>query len=83
MERNHQFVNKYNPVIASTTGYNHDVNFTVSSPKVLAAIYYMTNYATKAQVNQGQLVLAAAVLKKAQETAEVVAAKNGDLPAPE
>lgn len=48
IERNHQFVNKYNPVIASATGYNYDVNFTASSPKVLAAIYYITNYATKA-----------------------------------
>jgi hypothetical protein len=53
IERNHQFVNKYNPVIASATGYNHDVNFTVSSPKVLAVIYYMTNYVTKAQVDRG------------------------------
>jgi hypothetical protein len=44
MERNDQFVNKYNRAIISTTGYNHDVNFTASSPKVLAAIYYMTNY---------------------------------------
>jgi len=76
MERNHQFVNKYSPVIASATGYNHDVNFTASSPKVLAAIYYMTNYATKAQVDRGQLVLATALLKKAQETAEAAAAEN-------
>ena len=83
MERNHQFVNKYNPVIASATGYNHDVNFTASSPKVLAAIYYMTNYATKAQVDRGQLVLAAALLKKAQETAEAAAAQDSGLPAPE
>jgi hypothetical protein len=83
MERNHQFVNKYNPVIVSTTGYNHNVNFTASSPKVLAAIYYMTNYTTKAQVDRGQLVLAAAVLKKAQETAEAAASKGGGLPVPE
>jgi hypothetical protein len=48
IERNHQFVNKYNPVITSTVRYNHDVNFTLSSPKVLAAVYYMTNYTTKA-----------------------------------
>ena len=83
MERNHQFVNKYNPVIASATAYNHDINFTASSPKVLATIYYMTNYATKAQVDPGQLVLAAAVLKKAQETAEAAASENAGLPAPE
>jgi hypothetical protein len=65
IERNHQFVNKYNAIIVSATGYNHDVSFTVSSPKVLAAIYYIINYATKAQVNRGQLILAVAILGKA------------------
>jgi hypothetical protein len=44
MQRNHQYVNKYNPVISSAIRCNHDVNFTPSSPKVLAAIYYMTNW---------------------------------------
>ena len=83
MERNHQLVNKYNPVIVSAVRCNHDVNFTPSSPKVLSTIYYMTNYATKSQVDRGQLALAAAVLKKAQETAEAAAAEYSDLPAPE
>jgi hypothetical protein len=82
MERNHQFLNKYNPVIASAIRCNHDVTFTPSSPKVLAAVYYMTNYATKAQVDRGQLVLAAAVLKKAQEVAEAAAAEGTGLAAP-
>jgi hypothetical protein len=82
MERNHQFVNKYNPVISSAIRCNHDVNFTPSSPKVLAAVYYMTNYATKAQTDRGQLVLAAAILKKAQEVAEAKAASDSGLPAP-
>lgn len=83
MDRNHQYLNKYNRVIVSAMRCNHDVNFTPSSPKVLSAIYYMTNYATKAQMDRGQLVLAAAVLKMAQETVEVAAAENSDLPAPE
>jgi hypothetical protein len=74
---------KYNRVIASAMRYNHDVNFTPSSPRVLATIYYMTNYATKAQVDRGQLVLAAAMLKKAQEMAEAAAAGDSDLSAPE
>lgn len=82
MERNHQFLNKYNPVIASAIRCNHDITFTPSSPKVLAAVYYMTNYATKAQVDRGQLVLAAAVLKKAQEVAEATAAEGTGLAAP-
>jgi hypothetical protein len=82
MQRNHQFVNKYNPVISSAIRCNHDVNFTPSSPKVLAAVYYMTNYVTKSQTDRGQLVLAAAVLKKAQEVAEAEAAADVGLPVP-
>lgn len=82
MERNHQFLNKYNPVIASAIRCNHNITFTPSSPKVLAAVYYMTNYATKAQVDRGQLVLAAAVLKTAQEVAEAAAAEGIGLAAP-
>ena len=82
MERNNQYVNNYNRLIASALRCNHDVKVTVSSPKVLAEVYYMTNYATKAQVDRGQLVLAAAVLKKAQETAEAAAADDNCLPAP-
>lgn len=46
-------------------------------------LYYMTNYATKAQVYWGQLILAAAALKKAQETPEAAASENGGLLAPE
>jgi len=58
-------VNLYNKVITSVTKYNYNVNFTASSLKVLAAIYYMTNYTTKAQVDRSQLILTAALLKKA------------------
>ncbi|KAH6668512.1 hypothetical protein B0J14DRAFT_488349, partial [Halenospora varia] len=47
MQRNHLFINKYNPVISSAIRCNHDVNFTPTSPRVLAAVYYMTNYVTK------------------------------------
>ncbi|KAH6701352.1 hypothetical protein BKA61DRAFT_681549 [Leptodontidium sp. MPI-SDFR-AT-0119] len=83
MQRNHQFVNKYNPVIASAIRYNHDVSFTPTSPKVLVVIYYMTNYTTKSQTDRSQLVLAAAVLKKAQEVAEVESALDAGLPTPQ
>jgi hypothetical protein len=64
MRRNHQFLNKYNPVISSAMRCNHDINFTPSSPKVLAAIYYMTNYITKSQTDRGQLVLAHSIRHK-------------------
>jgi hypothetical protein len=42
----------------------------------------MTNYTTKAQTDRGQLVLAAAILKKAQEVAEAKATEDSGLLAP-
>jgi hypothetical protein len=72
-------LNKYNPVIVSAIRCNYNVTFTPLSPKVLATVYYITNYTTKAQVDRGQLVLAAAVLKKAQEVTEAAAADSTGL----
>ena len=42
----------------------------------------MTNYTTKSQIDCRQLVLAAAILKKAQEAAEAEAAADVGLPTP-
>lgn len=39
MERNHQFLNKYNPVISSAIRCNHDVTFIPSSPKVFSLLH--------------------------------------------
>jgi hypothetical protein len=38
-----------------------------------SAVYYMTNYATKHDVSQYQLILTAAILKRALEDAKSVA----------
>jgi hypothetical protein len=76
IQRNHQFVNKYNPIISSVIRYNHDINFIPLLPKVLVVVYYMTNYIIKSQTDCGQLVLAIAVLKKAQEVIEAEAATD-------
>jgi hypothetical protein len=38
-----------------------------------SAVYYMTNYATKHDVSQYQLILTAAILKRALEDAKNVA----------
>ena len=70
MQRNYQFINKYNPVISFTIRCNYNINFTPLLPKVLAAIYYITNYIIKSQTDCKQLVLATAVLKKVQKVAE-------------
>ena len=48
MERNYQYLNKYNLVIAFAIRYNYDVNFIFLFSKVFFAIYYMTNYTIKA-----------------------------------
>ena len=82
MQRNYQFINKYNPVISSTIKYNHDINFTPLSPKVLTAIYYITNYIIKSQTDRGQLILATTVLKKAQEVTEGETTADIRLPVP-
>ena len=79
MERNYQFINKYNPIILSVIRYNYNINFIPSSLKVFTTIYYIINYIIKAQINCGQLIFTAAILKKAQEAVEAKAVENSKL----
>jgi hypothetical protein len=48
---------------------NHDINFIAILTMAFSAVYYMTNYATKHDVSQYQLILTAAILKRALEDA--------------
>jgi hypothetical protein len=82
IQRNYQFVNKCNPIISSAIRYNYNINFTPLLPKVLAAVYYITNYIIKYQTDRGQLTLAITVLKKSQEVAEAKATADIGLPIP-
>ena len=47
LERNHDRVVTYNRAIASAFRHNQEMSFMYTSTKSLAAMYYMTNYATK------------------------------------
>lgn len=69
LERNHQWVNRYNKLISCAIRSNHDLKFIPSGAKMLAAMYYITNYATKDDIKQYQVLLHAAMVKKLHEEA--------------
>jgi hypothetical protein len=69
LERNHQWINPWNPTLASLLRSNHDISFIPTGTRALAAVYYMTNYATKYDVSQYQVIMTAAIVKKAMEDA--------------
>jgi hypothetical protein len=69
LERNHQWINPWNPVLASLLRSNHDISFIPTAARALAAVYYMTNYATKYDVSQYQLIMTAAIVKEGMEDA--------------
>jgi len=69
LERNNQWVNPWNPVLASLLRLNLDISFIPTAARALAAVYYMTNYATKYDVSQYQLIMTAAIVKRAMEEA--------------
>jgi hypothetical protein len=68
--RDDPWINKRNPIISSCLRSNHDISFVPGISKMLAALYYMFNYATKDDVKMHQLVLSAALFKAAMETME-------------
>jgi hypothetical protein len=73
LQRNNQWINPWNPSLASVLRSNHDISFIPTLTMALSAVYYMTNYATKHDVGQYQLILTAALVKRALEDAKSVA----------
>ena len=73
LERNNQWVTPWNPTLSSILRSNHDISFVPTLTMAFSAVYYMTNYATKYDVSQYQLILTAAILKRALEDAKAVA----------
>ena len=61
------WVNLYFLAIISLIWSNHNINFILSSVKVLTLVYYITNYATKEDYSQYQTIIAATIIKKAFE----------------
>jgi hypothetical protein len=76
LERNHPWVNKRNKILSCAFRSNHDISFIASTSRMLASLYYMSNYATKDDVKVHQLVMTAAILKASLEKA---AAEEGNL----
>ena len=69
LERNHAWANKRNKVLSCAFRSNHDISFIASTSRMLASLYYMSNYATKDDVKLHQLVMTAAILKASLEKA--------------
>jgi hypothetical protein len=70
LARNHGWVNPWNPAIASCIRSNQDISWIPTVAKALSLIYYVTNYATKDDVSPYQMLLKAALLKRAIEKAK-------------
>ena len=62
-----------NLTLSSVLRSNHDINFVPTLAMAFSAVYYMTNYATKHDVSQYQLILTASILKRALEDAKSAA----------
>ena len=73
LRRNSQWINPWNPSLASALRSNHDISFVPTLTMALSTVYYMTNYATKHDVGQHQLILTAALVKRALEDAKAAA----------
>lgn len=49
IRRTHPLVNRWNKAMAVGLRHNHDISFIATQQKTMALIYYVTNYATKAE----------------------------------
>jgi hypothetical protein len=49
IRRGHSMVNRWNKAIAVGLRHNHDISFIATQRKTMAIVFYVTNYATKAE----------------------------------
>ena len=70
LERNNEWVTPWNPCLSSMLRSNHEISFIPTVTKALSAMYYMTNYATKYDVSQYQMITTVTLVKRSQEEAE-------------
>lgn len=73
LERNDKHINSWNNTLAVALQSNHDIAFIPTKQLAFALIYYMTNYSTKDDLQQHQVILQAALLKQAMEAKEASA----------
>jgi hypothetical protein len=69
LPRNHPWVNKGNKILSCALRSNHDISFIANSSRMLASLYYMSNYSTKDDIKLHQLVMTASIFKSALEKA--------------
>lgn len=65
--RNQGLLNKFNPVISSALYCNNDISFTGFSYRILAFIFYITNYATKCETTFEKYAIALGIVKEISE----------------
>ena len=63
LRRNHPMLNPYNPVLEALVAANTDMSFLPTTVKMLALLFYMTNYATKDDLAPEQILARCALLK--------------------
>ena len=70
LARNHGWINPWNSAIASCIRSNYNISWILTVAKSLSLVYYITNYATKDNISPQQILLKAALLKRAIENAK-------------
>jgi Helitron helicase-like domain at N-terminus/PIF1-like helicase len=78
LARNHEWINPWNPAIATCIRSNHDISWVPTMAKTLSLIYYLTNYATKDDVSPQQILVKAALLKRTIESAKAAVDPTAD-----
>lgn len=76
IRRTHPMVNRWNQAMAVGLRHNHDISFIATQRKTMALVYYVTNYATKAEDPIWKRVAAAADLLPVARAAGVPAAEG-------
>ena len=62
LKRDDGWITSYNPAISTCIRSNHDITWIPTSVKALSYIYYLTNYATKADISPHQVLIKAALI---------------------
>lgn len=65
-KRNDLWINNWNPVIAIMFRSNHDISFIMAKARALTLMYYITEYATKAEIPLHEQVGIGTTVKEAQ-----------------
>ena len=79
VKRSNGWVTSYNPAIASCIRSNHDITWIPTSSKALAYVYYLTNYATKADISPQQILVKGALIADSIKSAGGDIANTNDL----